>query len=1064
MKLSSKKNQKRFSFLMLLAMLTTNVFAPLSMVGNVFAIEAEPIVYEYDFIAYDGGVNGNIWAKDYIHSVLTLIPTTEDCYDFTRVDTGTFESTGNGSPADESTLFSGVVGDLTGGLSGEICGTLIEDPDLSYVQDFTVGTYPGGTPKYFWRIFEEGTISFPTSYSWGWEFESCNNGTWINDQTGNMGDIKGRYIPCGDVQNLGYNIRSESTTANERPVDVTCGETTHGDYITEGNGKIAHNWFLEDAPSYIKYQRQYMWPGTGVWTTDGTAYANDYTGFATFGSAAGTEGIWNTRVRAWADVDGNGVLDEAVDSVSDWSNECTVTYDRDYDNIAPTITLELPTYGVTYAGEIDLKAVCDEECDYVNFWWRKDGESYSNVSPERNYHRINDNGTVFTWTLDTLDAERWGGDPSYVMEDGVYYLYAAGKDTSGNWAKSSQVMIIVDNTAPAKVSPITILDHEGYDLGCDGYTNNRKITVDWGDNSELDVDHYDYRILDGRIIAQLAPSVTERAGTIRDADGYYKYQVRAVDEVGNEGEWSDWCGVTLDREAPTIDTIEDQVLDEGQLVNFGILNGLGIYDNVGLNNAYVHITYTDLYGILRLDESGVLDASDAGGDGLGGTLNEWFEYVFESSVDFGDYAIVLDSAVIPEGIYTLTYYVDDLAGNQSTEYTVTITINNVAPIVTFQSAQTITEGQTATFNGLFTDPSTNKFEFIELLVPTVTEEPSGEEEGMMYDDANWTVSVDYGEGAGYQAVGIFETPGDIEGLSHTYYEAGVYTASLKVCEADSTNTNWYGLPDGDGECSEASVEVIVTNNAPEVTVIPSTTSATVGDAAVTVTANVTGGNAAYTYNWTGDCSGTSSTTTISTAVAGTFTCTATVTDVDGDIDTDSTTVNVASAVVPQVLGVQTQNTDDENNEGDGEEAEEEVLGTQDETCSLDKVLSGYIFEDKDSDGEYTEGEVVYEGVEISIYDNEGELVDTVKSDENGYWEVAVCAGSYTAEVNTETLPDNAELVTAELTAVLGENDEEVSLNILVANTEKSFLEKYWIAILISLLVAAGGAFALSKRK
>jgi len=62
-------------------------------------------------------------------------------------------------------------------------------------------------------------------------------------------------------------------------------------------------------------------------------YSVTNTNFATFGSAIGTDGTWNTRVRSWLDQNGNSVFDEGTDLVSEWSNECQVTYNRSTSNV-----------------------------------------------------------------------------------------------------------------------------------------------------------------------------------------------------------------------------------------------------------------------------------------------------------------------------------------------------------------------------------------------------------------------------------------------------------------------------------------------------------------------------------------------------------------------------------------------------------------------------------------------------------------------------------------------------------------------------------------------------------
>ncbi len=215
------------------------------------------------------------------------------------------------------------------------------------------------------------------------------------------------------------------------------------------------------------------------------------------------------------------------------------------DSTAPQITLVQPQTDSFHHGVIHLQVTCNETCDYINFWWRKEGESYSPAS--KRYHYVTANGTDFEWDLDSLNAKKADGS-TYVMSDGTYYLYAAGKDLAGNWSRTQEISFIVDNTNPNKVTGIHILDHQGHDLGCGGYTNNRHITVDWDDSNDPNFDHYDYMIREGNIVAH--PTASKFTGDIRDEDGLYKYRVRAVDKAGNKGEWSDWCEVTLDRQAP----------------------------------------------------------------------------------------------------------------------------------------------------------------------------------------------------------------------------------------------------------------------------------------------------------------------------------------------------------------------------------------------------------------------------------------------------------------------------------------------------------------------------------
>ncbi len=113
------------------------------------------------------------------------------------------------------------------------------------------------------------------------------------------------------------------------------------------------------------------------------------------------------------------------------------------DTTPPVITFVEPVSGTTHSGVINLRAECNEVCNYVNFWWRAEDEVFAWYR----YHYVHDDGTVFEWGLNTLNAQLADGN-SYLMVDGTYYLYAAGKDLAGNWARTPEIQVTIDNTAP----------------------------------------------------------------------------------------------------------------------------------------------------------------------------------------------------------------------------------------------------------------------------------------------------------------------------------------------------------------------------------------------------------------------------------------------------------------------------------------------------------------------------------------------------------------------------------------------------------------------------------------
>lgn len=223
----------------------------------------------------------------------------------------------------------------------------------------------------------------------------------------------------------------------------------------------------------------------------------------------------------------------------------------------PTKYIEFiePSTG-TYGGDTtSLNLVVEAEyepygIDWIMFRYAPPGESCQQQYTPPYFNRIEvaeheEDTDVYTQTWDISG-----------LESGEYTLCALMHKNGGSEGYVEEnlatVQAIIDYDAPLVPTGLHIIQDER-DLGCESYINQRRITVDWDDNTEPDFDHYDYQIREERTIAQ--PVVSEYTGDIRDEDGYYKYRVRAVDTAGNASGWADWCGVTLDRVAPSSLTI-----------------------------------------------------------------------------------------------------------------------------------------------------------------------------------------------------------------------------------------------------------------------------------------------------------------------------------------------------------------------------------------------------------------------------------------------------------------------------------------------------------------------------
>ncbi|MDM7999665.1 MAG: Ig-like domain repeat protein [Dehalococcoidia bacterium] len=92
-------------------------------------------------------------------------------------------------------------------------------------------------------------------------------------------------------------------------------------------------------------------------------------------------------------------------------------------------------------------------------------------------------------------------------------------------------------------------------------------------------------------------------------------------------------------------------------------------------------------------------------------------------------------------------------GNRSATATVEVWIRNVSPVVDAGPDDSLSQGETFSSSGSFTDPGSD----------------------------TWTATVDYGDGSGVQPLVLVGKSFD---LSHTYTASGVYTVTVTVSDAD----------------------------------------------------------------------------------------------------------------------------------------------------------------------------------------------------------------------------------------------------------------------------------------
>ena len=129
----------------------------------------------------------------------------------------------------------------------------------------------------------------------------------------------------------------------------------------------------------------------------------------------------------------------------------------------------------------------------------------------------------------------------------------------------------------------------------------------------------------------------------------------------------------------------------------------------------------------------------------------------ESGTEFGDEIGIAPSFRAVDDLidHTVTLRVTDAAG-LSTTNTARIDVYNLAPAVTVGDNATIVAGATFTRSGVFQDAA---------------------------NDAPWTATVDYGEGAGPEALDFDSADNTFE-LNHVYVNPGPYTVTVTVTDDD----------------------------------------------------------------------------------------------------------------------------------------------------------------------------------------------------------------------------------------------------------------------------------------
>ena len=720
------------------------------------------------------------------------------------------------------------------------------------------------------------------------------------------------------------------------------------------------------------------------------------------------------------DFDGTyDIFAQSFDSAGNFDNGVIVT-NITYDTLPPVVQITYPPQWYYLRQTVDIHGTVQDIHLY----------SYQLTIENINTGELTDCGVVYTSNSVTdISICNWNTitDPlNPSANDGDYIINLSATDRANNTSNTS-ITVHVDNTIPiveitspenddkvrgeisimGKIKEVN-LDLLNYALSISpsGTIEQEQCTLTYITSPEPP-DYYNYEL-------------TCNFDTNSVDNGLYTLSLTATDLAGNISETSS-IEITIDNSKPLVEEenkLKDMIYNEGDTITVNIIGN----DDISLSQLCFQIE----------------EISDEYNCELGSGV----EYTWNLDLT------KIYTALLQDGVYTINYYLNDSSGNESDDddlengdqnYTAKITVNNVAPQVIFNQNQTITEGEEAVFTASFTDPS-----YIE-------------GSGNTPDDAPWTVTLNYGDGSAVAIWTVNMKPGNLTIPNHVYKYNGVYTATLTVTESN--------LNKGDGQSTTKTVVVTVQDNKPLITLFASPSNYVYAWVKVSLSSEISKGNAPFSYKWSGACAGTQSSTELAAPV-GVYLCKLTVTDSDGDVSENS--IRITVVLKPNVEENQTTTNDEESNKEEETDKNNDILGFQ--ICNIKSKVSGYVFVDNNRDNKRDEDEKGLPEITVEIYaglESANQKIASAVTNDKGYWEIELCPGDFSLTLNIESLPKNSELEWGNFIFIsVKENENITDINFPVISHE-SFWDKFDIKLCtlpLIVLLGLGLYLTIKSRK
>ncbi len=277
----------------------------------------------------------------------------------------------------------------------------------------------------------------------------------------------------------GWNLETDSTNPDDTPTDLTCGQVTNGGDPDQPRASFV---WTEVAGSNIVYQREVTYPDGH--TRDDFYHDQYYTEFGAFGSDQGIDGTWTNRVRAFEDVNDNGVYDAGTDVASPWSSECSLTLDTTGPVLNFTNLPRSTSISVNDDNNLDVEGSIEDRgpTTYTVKLYADDGDgSFDSDDSETDKSsgvesRSDADGSNFI--LHELNFDD--------LTSGDYWVVLEAEDDLGN---SSQLVEKIELTRDDNDSQVTVtnsptrlvtelLDNESFEYGLDSWTKSDQVELE----------------------------------------------------------------------------------------------------------------------------------------------------------------------------------------------------------------------------------------------------------------------------------------------------------------------------------------------------------------------------------------------------------------------------------------------------------------------------------------------------------------------------------------------------------------------------------------------------------